>query len=422
MFYFLFILIEILAENEKKRSTNSIGTQTDNVEKNSAYAECNIGNHSQILSTKRKLSQHDEKVDCHLSELDQESISSSVENYSPIDVEPNSNDPKKRRLIIGKNVEKIPELTFSTIERSLDAFINDAASNFCQLKENRKEKSPEINHYTKLDPKSNMKLVNSQNFGQQNQRQNQSILVDLVTGQTSGMANNQIFSQSQQTPLVILPSNIESPVVSRMHPIQKEPAKNIQPIVIEPFQKVHLTNAINLAGQVVDSNIKARTNQIKNTNTNIKPKPDSKTEDTSVEIFPKKKKVYNRVTPTIRAIYEKEQQNKEESQPKTGDAEPKQDDGEFKDVHDEIADIFDMSCRKANLNTSNSSDITLDDICVRTSSKSNQSGKKICKVRKSLDKKDCNEEEDLDKIATNNQAPTSTRTLRSRTNSQRKNF
>ena len=388
--------------------------------------ECNIGNDLQLLSSKRKLSQHDEKLDCHLTEVDQESISSSVENYSPIDVEPNTNEAKKRRLIIGKNVEKIPELTFSTIERSLDAFINDAANNFCQLKENNKEHVSNINQNTKLDPKNNIKLVNSQNLGQQSHlRQNQSILVDLVTGKTSGMTNNQFFSQSQQTPLVIMPSNIESPAVPRMHPVQKEPAKNIQPIVIEPFQKVHLTNAVNLASQVIDSNPRVKTNQIKNTS--IKPKAtDSKIEDTSVEIFPKKKKVYNRVTPTIRAIYEKEQQNKEESQPKAGEAETKQDDGEFKDVHDEIGDIFELSCRKANLNRSNSSDINLDDICVSTNTKSNQDAmrsRKICKIRKSFDKKDCNEENDLDdKTTINNQTLTSTRTLRSRTNSQRKNF
>ncbi|RNA40223.1 hypothetical protein BpHYR1_016366 [Brachionus plicatilis] len=414
-----------LSEHEKKRPTASIGTQTDEIEKNSAFVECNFYAEPATLSSKRKLSQYDDRLDNQSTELDQESISSSVENYSPSEVEQNASGVKKRRLLIGKNVEKLPELTFSTIERSLDAFISDAASNFCHLTENKTEDSAQKADSVKPDPKQNLKIINSQNLAQQSQlRQNQSILLDLVTGRSSSLHSNQIFSQSQQTPLVILPPNMESPVLPQIQPIAKEPAKSIQPIVIEPFQKVHLTNALNLAGQVVDSNLKAKPNQTKNAN--IKPKGDTKMDDASVEMFPKKKKVYNRVTPTIRAIYEKEQQNKEESQQKPCDAESKQDDGEVRDVHDEIGDIFGMSCAKTNLNQSDSSDINLDDICVRTNSRTNQDvmpGKKLNKSKKNSGKREDDEVDNFDeKNSTNNETLTSTRTLRSRTNSQRKNF
>lgn len=278
---------------------------------------------------------------------------------------------------------------------------------------------------------------------QQQPGQQPQIIFDLITGQTASIQNNQLFAQPQQTPLVILPRNIETPVVSRIQAIPKDPIKNIQPIVIEPFQKVHLANALNLAGQVVDTNYNTRSNR--NKITNIKPKNDGKIDEPPVEIFPKKKKVYNRVTPTIRAIYAKEQQSKEENQQQTNENTVKQEENESKDVHDEIQDIFDLPCSKSNekFNKSDSSDINLDEICVRTNGKQQESrSKKINKIKKVLNKsKDSDddldiwfgEEKNTNQVNTTSnsghnvndsvlESLSSTRTLRSRTNSQRKNF
>lgn len=372
--------------------------------------------------------------------------------------------------MIGKNVEKLPELTFSTIERSVDAFFMDAANNFNQQNETEKPKIDAKSDVVfvmdpKQDKKCDIKLINSQNqtftqtqnFVQPTSQpirpqasQQSQIIFDLITGQTASIQNNQLFTQPQQTPLVILPRNIETPVVSRIQTLQKDTIKSIQPIVIEPFQKVHLTNALNLAGPVVDTNYNTRSNR--NKVTNIKPKNDGKIEDgPTLEIFPKKKKVYNRVTPTIRAIYAKEQQNKGENlQQQTNENTPKQDE-DTRDVHDRVGDIFDLPYMKSNQNSSNksdSSDVSLEEICVRVNGKSNEtiqrSSKKINKIKRSLNRslkededgvEECLDEEknttsipvNVEAVSnggqvTNGTALATTRTLRSRTNSQKKNF
>ncbi|CAF0820877.1 unnamed protein product [Brachionus calyciflorus] len=453
----------------KKKSTTTVSTQTETVERHSKSTECDLNfpttNETPSLTTKRKLSASEDKSPIILAEIDQDSIGSSIENHSPksnpiIEQQKNPISTKKRRILIGKNVEKEPELTYSTIERSVDAFI---ASNFSQHTEaslQTEQKSEQKNGLvylvdSKSDNKkidSNINLINTQSIMPSQPTQPTQIIFDLVTGQS--IQNNQLFTPPQQTPLVIVPRNID-PGVSRIQAISKDPVKNIQPIVIEPFQKVHLTNALNLASQVIDTNYNTRSNRSKITN--IKPKNDGKIEDSQVEIFPKKKKVYNRVTPTIRAIYEKEQQSKEENQTQqVNENGIRNEESESKDVHDEIGDIFDLPYTKSNqkLDKSDSSEINLDDICIRTNKSPNQDVKNkknnnSNKIKKILSNKSMNSDEELDMLFSenkpliNNACPknntslatntgqissesksvkSSTRLLRSRTNSQRKNF
>ena len=48
----------------------------------------------------------------------------------------NNSTPKKRRLLIGKNVNKVPELSISTIERHLETLISDSNNCITQLEVN----------------------------------------------------------------------------------------------------------------------------------------------------------------------------------------------------------------------------------------------------------------------------------------------
>lgn len=340
----------------------------------------------------------------------------------------------------------------SNIERQLDSFIQDAA---VQLKTPQSENKNPQNQY--LNPStttsSNIQVLTSQNT---NKIVPNLILLDQKNEKKIEPAKNflsttqpQIILMTSQptqpTPMVLLPRNVEpSPVLSK---IQSAPIKQIPSLVLNQFSKVHLTNALNMATPVVDTNNYNTRSNYRNKNSPILPKDmDFRSQQKPGEDLVKKKKVYNRVTPTIRAIYaqsdEKKQneiqENSQNANKQISRIEENKNDlsRDSPDVHDEMPDIFDLPYVKSitgNKKSSDSSDISLEEIVVKNSD--SKSSKKISrKSRKSPGGKIANlSDDDLDlwfsesKLNSNEVSSTSepssassTRTLRSRTNSQRK--
>ena len=50
-----------------------------------------------------------------------------------------SENNKKRKILIGKNVEKVPELSVSNLERQLNSIVSDATNHLKQQEENEKK-------------------------------------------------------------------------------------------------------------------------------------------------------------------------------------------------------------------------------------------------------------------------------------------
>ncbi len=150
-----------------------------------------------------------------------------------------SSSPKKRRLLIGKNVEKLPELSVSTLERQLTSIINDAST-----------------------------LIQQDQEIEQNGLQNQQLVFSFDMGTTTmSPTNNNNYNMCHINTHGDCNSNIQN-------------INDCSSLSSSPSSIIHVsTKLVDLSNQ---------------------PKVTSSV---------KKKRIYNRITPTIRAMFENKSNN-----------------------------------------------------------------------------------------------------------------
>ncbi len=101
---------------------------------------------------------------------------------------------KKRRLLIGKSVEKVPELTMSTIERQVDSFINEAAKSM-----NKNSASYNNNNNARLPITIRPNIITQNN----NQKFEQQILFDMLN---NSQPRSQLIQNQPKNDIVIIPT------------------------------------------------------------------------------------------------------------------------------------------------------------------------------------------------------------------------
>jgi len=149
-----------------------------------------------------------------------------------------SSSPKKRRLLIGKNVEKLPELSVSTLERQLTSIINDAST-----------------------------LIQQDQEIERSGMQNQQLLFSFDIPTTNLSPTNNNYNMCQINTNSDSNSNIQN--INDCSSLSSSPSSIIQ----------------------VNTKLLDLSNQPKVTNSM------------------KKKRIYNRITPTIRAMFENKTNN-----------------------------------------------------------------------------------------------------------------
>ncbi len=123
-----------ISQNQQQVEKTTIGTQTDSVQTESKYTWVDgelevqpFSTPSQNLINKRKFEDQPE-TSCFNGQPD---AATNMDHLPAIFSFNNSNSstPKKQRLLIGKNTNKIPELSISTLERHLEYLTSNNTNN-----------------------------------------------------------------------------------------------------------------------------------------------------------------------------------------------------------------------------------------------------------------------------------------------------
>lgn len=188
--------------------------------------------------------------------------------------------PQKKRLLIGKNAEKKSELSVSTLERQLDSIINDA---FEHLKQ--EEEQEQQNHL-------------------------------LFTTQASASTPHPTVANSDGI-VLIAPNHTDEHEHEKMFfnmiPLSDQVVDNHENHqVVQPRAGGHLNlkQALKQASKPVEliaHNVASSTTRNSSIRTQLSTSLNEKKNPTN-NVVVQKKRVYKRVTPTIRKIYEKETQ------------------------------------------------------------------------------------------------------------------
>ena len=373
---------------------------------------------------------------------------------------------KNKRILIGKNVEKLPEFSASTLERSLNVIINDPEN---RLSVNSSIKASNNNNSFNTvseslfdicnetfngNDSSKIKIINraqtqNLNFGKDfvcipmNQNANQLNgfpihAANYITQFGQPVQQNPMFIDLNNLPgakqiiqpqimrPVIIPNSFSQNLIQKTpqpaQPAQIDNFKKLMPMPTTPGVHSHLKKALSESNE---SKKKGRKSSIEITSSDIATfNSIKKSAEEEKEKKPKKPREYRRITPTIRAMMLKNIENgtpisqstpaPNHSLEETAEIEEI---AQNKDVHDEISNIFVMGEANKASNDSkcdqgNSSDISLDDMIVNGTDKKKKKNKQAHNKSKNDDSSD----DDFLLIT----ATTNTRNLRSRTSSQRK--
>lgn len=375
---------------------------------------------------------------------------------------------KNKRILIGKNVEKLPEFSTSTLERSLNVIINDpenrmlvnspikASNNNSSFNTVSESLFDICNENFNGNDSSKIKIINrpqtqnNLNFGKDfvcipmNQNVNQlngfpihaanyitqfgqpvqqnPMFIDL-----NNLAGAKQIIQPQIMRPVIIPSSFNQNLIQKTpqpaQPAQTDNFKKLMPMPTTPGVHSHLKKALL---ETNESKKKGRKSSVEITSSDIATfNSIKKSAEEEKEKKPKKPREYRRITPTIRAMMLKNIENGTSTPQSTPapDHSPQQtaeieEIAQNQDVHDEISNIFVMGETNKASNDSkcdqgNSSDISLDDMIVNGTDKKKKKNKKAHNKSKNDDSSD---DDFLLITATTN----TSRNLRSRTSSQRK--
>jgi hypothetical protein len=186
---------------------------------------------------------------------------------------------KKKRLLIGKNIEKQPILSVSTLERQLTSIINDAAEHLKQEEEYQQQQQQH---------QQNQHIQNQQ-------QQTQQFIIEPNTNELVLITNNSNLNEQN--------FNFDF----RPSPAQPQLQLPIQPQITKHF---NLKNALTSKQDDEINLIKVTRSQtaLKQQNENMNP-----TNNVN-NVVVKKKRVYRRITPTIRTIYENNNNTRPQTQ------------------------------------------------------------------------------------------------------------